>query len=87
MPRFLQVLSARISEIGGLGILVLDSGVHSEKYENYLKSIYDGVFEMGVETVRDTLISKFRIYSLKGVTHSADWIQFRITNRGIVFEL
>ncbi|MGQ9719273.1 MAG: RAD55 family ATPase [Nitrososphaerales archaeon] len=87
MPRFLQVLSARISEIGGLGILVLDSGVHSEKYENCLKSICDGIFEMSVETVRDALIRKFRIYSLKGVSHSTDWIQFRITNRGIVFEL
>jgi KaiC/GvpD/RAD55 family RecA-like ATPase len=87
VSRFLQVLSARISEIGGLGILVLTSGVHSEKFENYLKSICDGVFEMSVGTVEDTLIRKFRIYSLKGVTHSADWIRFRVTDRGIVFEL
>jgi KaiC/GvpD/RAD55 family RecA-like ATPase len=87
MPRFLQVLSARVKENNGLGILVLDSGVHSERFETYLKAICDGVFEMSFEIIRGKSIRKFRICSLKEVAHSTEWILFRITSTGIVIEL
>lgn len=86
MPRFLQTLSARIKESDGLGIIVLDSGVHNEKFETYLKAMCDGVFEMNIETVEARLNRKFRIYSLKGASHSTEWIPFRITDRGILMK-
>lgn len=87
MPAFLQKLVARIRESNGLGIIILDRGVHSEQFENYVKAICDGVFEMAVETVEGGLVRKFRVYSLREATHSTDWIPFRITDKGIVIEL
>lgn len=84
VPLFLQKLVSRIKESDGLGLIILDKGVHSERFENYARAICDGVFEMNVENVGYELVRKFRVYSLKETTHNADWVPFRITNKGIV---
>jgi len=87
VPIFLQKLVATTKELNGLGIITLDSGVHSGQFDNYVRALCDGVFEIVVETLEDASFRKFRVHSLKEASHSSGWVPFRITNRGIVIDL
>lgn len=82
--KFIQIVTAKIKEIDGMGILVAEAGIHREDFVTFLRYVCDGVFEMMIEEAQGEFKRSFRIYFLKGAKHSVAWVPFNITSEGIV---
>lgn len=84
--KFVQVISARIREARGTGVLTLESGVHNDGLINVLGYTLDGVLEMKLEERQGGLTRFFRIHSMRRARHSTRWVPFWIGDRGIRLE-
>lgn len=76
--RFLQILYARIKELGCLGIYVVQAGVHSQEFYSSLEYLVDGVFDMKMGEAQGSIIRYFRIRSLSSIAHETRWVPFNI---------
>lgn len=74
----LQLLFARVKEIGAIGIFVIQSGVHSQEFYNTLEYLVDGIFDMKIGEDSGSILRYFRIRSLSTSTHSTEWVPFKI---------
>ena len=84
----LQLLFARVKEIGAIGIFVIQSGVHSQEFYNTLEYLVDGVFDMKMGEASGEILRYFRIRSLSTSAHSTEWVPFKIhTDRGIDMQI
>ena len=82
--KFLQIILARIKDWKGMGIYVVQEGVHSEEFYNTLAYLADGVFDMKISEKKGKLLRHFRIRSLKSMAHETKWIPFVIqTDRSL----
>lgn len=85
--KFMQLLSARIRNWKGVGIYVVQAGVHSEKFCNTLAFLVDGIFEMKVEEEEGEIRRYFRIRNLRFMAPQMRWIQFVIeSGKGFIFQ-
>lgn len=83
---FLQVLSAHIRQVEGLGLVVLELGMHEEHILRTLGAILDGILQIKLEELASgRLIRFFRIFSMKNSPHVSDWIPFEIWEGGVYF--
>jgi len=82
--KFLQVLTAKIKEVNGMGILVAEAGIHREEFVTFLRYTCDGVFEMKIEEAKGDLRRSFRIYFLKGIKHSDAWFPYIFNGENIM---
>jgi KaiC/GvpD/RAD55 family RecA-like ATPase len=81
--KFLQLLLARIKDWRGMGVYVVQEGVHTNEFCNTLGYLVDGVFDMKMKEEKGKIRRYFRIRSLKFTSHETKWIPFIIqTNRG-----
>jgi len=78
--KFLQMLAARIKKYKGIGIFVVQAGVHSQEFYNAVAYLVDGVFSMKIEEEEGKLCRYFRISSLRSLPHRADWVPFIINS-------
>lgn len=78
--KFIQHLTAEIRNYNGVGLFVLEEGVHEKETLMALDMAADGVIEFKFKD--DHRI--FRISRLFGTTHSREWIKFEIGKGGIV---
>ena len=76
--RFLQVFTGRIKAAGGLGIYVIESGVHDLREITALSQLFDGMIEIKSETDKNFL----RIVGLS--PKPTQWLEYEITNLGIL---
>jgi len=76
--KFLQLLSARIRNWKGIGIYVVQAGVHSEEFYNALAYLVDGIFDMKIEEEKGKIRRYFRIRNLTFVAHKMMWASFAI---------
>lgn len=81
--KFLPILLARIKQSKGSGLFTLESGIHDERFMNFLRFLFDGVLEMKMDEEGGELKRYLRIYSMRGVKHSTSWTPFKITAKGI----
>ncbi len=70
--RFIHVFTGRIKAAGGLGIFVMDSGMHDEQAIATLKQLFDGVIE--IKTEKD--VNYIRIMGLS--TKPTPWFEYGI---------
>ncbi len=68
-----------------LGLMVLDVGIHPPQITRSLQVLSDVVLEMKLEESGDEPKRLFRVFSTKGVPHSARWYQFTIEDSGPKF--
>ena len=76
--KFLQLLLARVKSWKGLGIYVVQEGVHTNEFCNTLGYLVDGIFDMKMMEEADKITRYFRIRSLKFASHQTKWIPFVI---------
>jgi len=76
--KFLQLLLARIKDWKGIGVYVVQEGVHSEEFCNTLGYLVDGIFDMKMKEEKGEIKRYFRIRSLKFMSHETKWIPFVI---------
>ncbi len=76
--KFLQIVLARMKDWKGMGIYVVQEGVHSEEFYNTLAYLVDGIFDMKISEKNGKLLRHFRIRSLKSMAHETNWIPFDI---------
>ena len=76
--KFLQILLARIKDWRGIGLLVVQQGVHSQEFCNTLGYLVDGTLEMKIEEESGEITRYFRIQSLKSMAHDTRWVPFNI---------
>ena len=76
--KFLQLLLARIKDWKGIGIYVVQEGVHSDEFCNTLGYLVDGIFDMKMNEEKGKISRHFRIRSLKFTSHETKWIPFVI---------
>jgi len=81
--KFIQIATAKIKEIDGLGILVTEAGIHREEFVTFMKYVCDGMFEMKIEEVRGEFKKSFRICFLRGVDYCQAWVPFEVTREGM----
>jgi len=85
--KFLQMLAARVKRCKGIGIFVVQAGVHNQEFYNALAYLVDGVFSMKIEEEKGKIRRYFRISSLRSSTHQADWVPFIIkSNSGFILQ-
>jgi len=86
--KFIQLLSARLRNWKGIGIYVMQAGIHSEKFCNALAFLVDGIFEMKMEEENDGRIRRyFRIRNLRFMTPRMTWTPFVIeSGKGLKFQ-
>ncbi len=84
VTKFLQLLLARVKEWKGLGIYVVQEGVHSEEFYNTLGYMADGIFDIKMAEEEGKIKRYFRIRSFNSVAHETGWVLFSIkTDRTI----
>ena len=76
--KFLQLLLARVKDWKGMGVYVVQEGVHSDEFCNTLGYLADGIFDMKMMEERGKITRYFRIRSLKFTSHETKWIPFVI---------
>lgn len=72
--RFLHVITKRIKSIGGLGIYVIDGGMHDEQEIETLRQLFDGIIE--IESQKDKNFIRIRIVGLSSKPTS--WFEYEI---------
>jgi KaiC/GvpD/RAD55 family RecA-like ATPase len=76
--KFLQLLLARVKDWKGMGVYVVQEGVHSDEFCNTLGYLVDGIFDMKLNEENGKVIRYFRIRSLKFTSHETKWMPFVI---------
>ncbi|MGQ9552148.1 MAG: RAD55 family ATPase [Candidatus Bathycorpusculaceae bacterium] len=79
--KFLQLLLARIKSWKGIGVYVIQEGVHTSEFCNTIGYLVDGIFDMKMEEEKERITRYFRIRSLKFASHETKWIPFVIQAR------
>ena len=75
--RFLQVFTGRIKAAGGLGIYVIESGVHDIQVITALSQLFDGKIEIKSEKDKNFL----RIVGL--LPKPTQWLEYEINNANV----
>lgn len=76
--KFFRIILAKVKEWKGLGIYVVQGGVHSEEFYNTLGYLGDGIFDMKMIEENGNLRRYFGIRYINSVAHEAKWIPFII---------
>ena len=80
--KFIPVLLAKEKQGGYTNILILEEGVHDAKTVTTLNYVTDGVIEFKMEGDKRFL----RISRMKNTKHKRDWVEFKVTDKGIVLK-
>jgi|GEM_PF-193440 len=72
--RFLQVITKRIKSIGGLGIYLIDGGMHEDQEIATLRQLFDGIIE--IESEKDKNFIRIRIVGL--ASKPTSWFEYEI---------
>jgi len=75
--RFLHVFTGRIRSTGGLGIYMMESGLHDEQAIATLKQLFDGVIEIRTESDKNLI----RVAGLSSKPTS--WFEYEIENANL----
>jgi len=78
--KFIPVMIAKSKKSGYTQLLILEEGVHDEKTVSTLNYLTDGVIKFKLEEDNRYL----KIERMKSTEHSAKWIKFKLTNKGLV---
>lgn len=76
--KFLQLLLARIKDWKGIGVYVVQKGVHSPEFCNTVGYLVDGILDMKTEEANEEITRYLRIRSLKSMAHETKWMPFVI---------
>jgi len=75
--KFLQVLCARVKDIGVTGLYLIESGVQVKEILSTLRFLVDGVFEVRDEEFEGEIVHKLRLAHLRGVQVDTRWLIFQ----------
>lgn len=78
--KFIPVMLAKEKRAGYTNLLILEEGVHDEKTVTTLNYVTDGVIEFKMEGDKRFL----RVSRMKATKHKRDWVEFKVTDKGIV---
>ncbi len=78
--RFLEVITKRIKSIGGLGIYLIDGGIHDEQETEALRQLFDGIIE--IESQKDKNFIRIRIVGLSSKPTS--WFEYKIEGTKLI---
>lgn len=81
MTKFFQKLTSRTKTEYGFILSTLQDGVHDPQIVNTFIYLVDGFLQMEY-VAGDTLIRKFRVHHLRGMSIEPGWIKFEITEKG-----
>ena len=82
--KFFRNTTARVKAKATTGSATLTTGVHSERFQTALRTVFQGIIELKLEETSDGLERFLRIFALKGAAHTTNWYPFTITEDGIV---
>lgn len=80
-------LRATTEQIRNAGIGILTLGMHTERELTALKHIFDGIIEMNFQKSDDKIIRMIRIFGLGKKLETIGWVEFHISDEGIVLDL
>jgi len=80
--KFIPVMIAKEKRAGYTNILILEEGVHDQKTVTTLNYVTDGVIEFKMEGDKRFL----RVSRMKATKHKRDWMEFKVTDKGIVLK-
>lgn len=83
--KFLQISIARLRAANANGMCVAELGAHEVLFMNYLRFAFDGIIEMDFHDDGEELKRTFRIFSMRGISHSTNRFEFKINDQGINF--
>ena len=86
LSKFLQIIAAKIKTLNGNGVFVVNAEAHDQQFISYLRQTFDGTLEMKEDESSKEIKRLMRLFSLKGAAHKTRWIQFAITDHGIVIK-
>jgi len=80
--KFIPILIAKAKKQGATELLVLEEGVHDDKTVNTLNFLTDGL----IETKMDGSAKYMRIPRMRGTSCKGGWIEYDLTDNGLVFK-
>lgn len=80
--KFIPILIAKAKKGGVTELLVLEEGVHDEKTVNTLNFLTDGL----IETKMEDGAKYMRIPRMRGTKCKGKWVEYEITDNGLVFK-
>ena len=75
--KFLQILCARVKDMGITGLYLIEEGVQAEEILSTLRFSVDGVFEIRDEEIDGKIVYKIRLAHLRGVQVDTRWLNFQ----------
>ena len=75
--KFLQILCARVKDMGVTGLYLIESGVQAKEVLSTLRFSVDGVFEIRDEEIGGEIVHKMRLTHLRGVQVDTRWLIFQ----------
>jgi KaiC/GvpD/RAD55 family RecA-like ATPase len=69
---------AKIKEWKGVGLYVVQAGVHSDEFYNTLGYLVDGIFDMKMIEEEKGIKRFFRVRTIGSVSHDTKWVPFII---------
>ncbi len=87
LPPWVLQQRARLRRGATLSLFSYDPGVQSSMLKVAIQNVLDGTLELRLEEKSDGSLERyFRIFHLRGVSHSTQWHKFEIfANKGILF--
>jgi circadian clock protein KaiC len=87
LPPWVLQQRARLRKASTLTLFSYDPGVHPSMLKLALQNVLDGTLELRLEEKSDGSLERyFRIFHLRGMSHSTQWHRFEIVaNKGILF--
>ncbi|MFQ5998568.1 MAG: RAD55 family ATPase [Candidatus Bathyarchaeia archaeon] len=64
-------------------LFTISEGLHSEKFINTLRSIFDGIIEMRLDEENDEIHRSIRLFAMKGEQTVSGWLPYTINKKGI----
>ena len=83
VTKFMQLLISKIRTKKGLGLFVVQSGVHTKEFCNALSYLSDGVFDLKVEEGHEGFKRFFRVRNLRYSNHDTRWFPLSVTSGDI----
>lgn len=85
VERFLGINMARMKHFSNICFWILEEGIHSTRFYNFLRQRSDCVLEMRFEE-KSELTRLIRMHTCKFSEHETKWLPFHITNGRFMYQ-
>ena len=82
--RFLEVVTAKVRRMNAMAFFTLTPESYDAIFPNRIRTLFDGIFEMKMDTAGSEITKMLRVFSIKGAKHVTRWVSYAIDGGKII---